>query len=445
MRELRLPPQSKEAEEAILGALLMDRNAIHRAMEMLEPEHFYQPRHAEIFRAMVTLYSRGEAVDIVTLSEALKKMDKLEVAGGTSYLGGLQESVATGAHVEHYARIVLEKATLRQMISISGEIVDSCFAGREDAMDILDEAESSILSISQGRLKQGFQSSSQLLKETFVMIQKLQDNPESLTGIPSGFAELDKLTGGFQNSDLVIIAGRPSMGKTAFALNLVQNAAIEHKKNVAVFSLEMSNEQLMLRMLTCESRVDAHKLRSGQLREDDWRLLTDAANQLAQSQIFIDDTPAITVLEMRAKCRRLQSQQGLDMIIIDYLQLARGGSKSDNRQQEISEISRGLKGLAKELNVPVLALSQLSRALEARQDKRPMLSDLRESGAIEQDADVVMFVYRPEVYDKENDELEGLSEIIIGKQRNGPIGTAHLAFVKNYTRFEELAHVPFYD
>ena len=438
-RDPRVPPQSREAEEAILGALLLDRNAIFKAIELLQPEFFYAEKNAAIFRAMVTLFQRGEAVDIITLTEELRREGSLDRAGGASYLGGLQESVATGAHIEHYARIVSEKATLRRMIEISGEIVESCFEARDEAMDILDRAESSILAVSQGRLRQGFEPINEILKATFQNIQRVYDSKSHITGVATGYDKLDLLTGGLQPSDLLIVAGRPSMGKTSFVLNVAQHAAIEEKKSVAIFSLEMSKEQLVQRLLTAEARIDAHKLRTGNLKDSDWPLLTQAAGQLAEAPIYIDDTPAISVLEMRAKSRRLQAQKGLDLIIIDYLQLARAVSRADNRQQEISEISRGMKALAKELQVPVVALSQLSRALESRTDKRPMLSDLRESGALEQDADVVMFIYRPEVYDKEDEELEGQAELIIGKQRNGPIGTVPLYFVKEYTRFENPA------
>ena len=377
-KDPRVPPQSNEAEEAILGALLLDRSAIHRAMALLEPEHFYQPRNAEIFRAMVGLYERGEAVDIVTLTEELRKAGQLDLAGGASHLGGLQESVATGAHVEHYARIVMEKSTLRRMIEVSGQIVRSCFDGREEAVEILDQAERSIMAISQGRLRQGFQPVKEILRGTFENIQRVYESQSHITGVPSGYTELDSMTGGFQKSDLIIIAGRPSMGKTSLVLNVAQHTAIEEKKRVAFFSLEMSKEQLVQRLLTAEARIDAHKLRSGNLKDEDWPLLTEAAGQLADAPIYIDDTAAITVLEMRAKSRRLQSQEGLDLIVVDYLQLMRATGRSDNRQQEISEISRSLKALAKELGVPVLALSQLSRAVESRTDKRPQLSDLRE-------------------------------------------------------------------
>jgi len=441
----RVPPHSDEAEDAVLGALLLDRSAIHRAMELLAPEHFYQPRHADIFGAMVRLYERGEAVDLVTLAEELKKAGKLDSAGGASYLGSLQASVATGAHVEHYARILLEKATLRSMIEISGRIVEDCFDARDDAMDILDRAESSILAVSQGRLKQGFAPVKDVLHATFERIQQLYEHPGQLTGVPTGYADLDRMLGGMQPSDLLIIAGRPSMGKTALVLNIAQHAAIEHKRHVAFFSLEMSKEQLAQRLLTAEARIDAHKLRSGNLKDNDWPLLTEAAGQLAEAPIYIDDTPAISVLEMRAKVRRLQSQHGLSLIVVDYLQLMRSTSRADNRQQEISEISRSLKALAKEMQVPVVALSQLSRAVESRGgEKRPMLSDLRESGAIEQDADVVLFIYRPEVYE-DTEENEGVAEIIVGKQRNGPIGSVRLAFIKEYTRFESFAREEFYE
>ena len=377
-RDPRVPPQNLEAEEAILGALLLDRNAIFKAIELLEPDHFYAAKNAAIFTAMVNLFQRGEAVDIITLTEELRREGRLERAGGASYLGGLQESVATGAHIEHYARIVTEKATLRRMIEISGEIVESCFDARDDAMDILDRAESSILAVSQGRLRQGFEPVNEILKATFQNIQRIYDSKTHITGVPTGYERLDRFTGGLQPSDLLIVAGRPSMGKTSLVLNVAQHAAIEEKKSVAFFSLEMSKEQLVQRLLTAEARIDAHKLRTGNLKDTDWPLLTEAAGQLAEAPIYIDDTPAISVLEMRAKCRRLQAQKGLDMVVVDYLQLARATARADNRQQEISEISRGLKALAKELNVPVIALSQLSRALESRTDKRPMLSDLRE-------------------------------------------------------------------
>lgn len=437
--QLRTPPHSQEAEEAVLGALLLDRGAIHRAMELLEPKQFYYPRNGEVFAAMVELYRRSEAVDIITLTEELKKAGKLEMAGGSSYLGSLQASVATGAHVEHYARIVMEKATLRSLITAASEITKACFEAREDAVDLLDTVESQILSISQGRLKQGFEPVKEILRDSFEEIQRLYDNKSHLTGVPSGYAELDKMTGGLQRGDLVIVAGRPSMGKTAFCLNVAQNAAIEQGTPVAVFSLEMNKEQLVQRLLCAEARVDAHKLRTGHLKDEDWPLLTDAAGHLAKAPLFIDDSAAMTVLEMRAKARRLQAEHGLGMVIVDYLQLARGSSRADNRQQEVSEISRSLKAMAKELRVPVMALSQLSRALIQRGgDHRPMLSDLRESGSLEQDADVVMFIHRPEVFSDE-EELEGLAEIILGKQRNGPIGTVQLAFVKQYTRFENLA------
>ncbi len=375
----RLPPQSLEAEEAVLGALLLDRGAIHQAMELLEPDQFYAPKNAEIFSSMVSLYQRGDAVDLVTLSEELKKRGTLDSSGGSSYLGSLQASVATGANVAHYARIVIEKATLRGMISAAGKIVENCYEGREDPADVLDRAEAEILSISQGRLKQGFQPVKDILMSSFEEIQKQYQSKGALTGVPTGYTKLDEMTGGMQNGDMIIVAARPSMGKTALCLNIAQTAAIEHQKKVAIFSLEMSKESLVQRLLTSEARVNAHQLRTGHLRDDDWQLLTEAAGHLASAPIFIDDSAASTVLEMRAKARRLQAQHGLDMIIVDYLQLMRATGRSDNRQQEITEISRGLKALAKELSVPVLALSQLSRAVVQRGgDKRPMLSDLRE-------------------------------------------------------------------
>jgi replicative DNA helicase len=436
----RLPPQSLEAEEAVLGALLLDRGAIHQAMELLESDHFYAPKNAEVFSAMVSLYSRGEAVDLVTLSEEMKKRGTLDSSGGASYLGSLQASVATGANVAHYARIVIEKSTLRGLISAAGKIVENCYQGRDDPADVLDRAEAEILSISQGRQKQGFLQVKDILMSSFEEIQKQYQSKGTLTGVPTGYTKLDEMTGGLQSGDMIIVAARPSMGKTALCLNIAQTAAIEHGQKVAIFSLEMSKEALVQRLLTSEARVNAHQLRTGNLKDDDWQLLTEAAGHLASAPIFIDDSGSSTVLEMRAKARRLQSQHGLDIVIVDYLQLMRASGRSDNRQQEITEISRGLKALAKELSVPVMALSQLSRAVVQRGgDKRPMLSDLRESGALEQDADVVMFINRPEMYDDTDMEQEGVAEIIVGKQRNGPTGSFKLTFVKDYTRFENPA------
>jgi replicative DNA helicase len=436
----RLPPQNTEAEEAVLGALLLDREAIHQAMELLEPVHFYVPRNGDIFQAMTSLYQKSRPVDLVTLTEELNKAGKLDSSGGASYLGSLQASVATSANVAHYANIVMEKYILRRLISSAASIVDTCYSAVEDASEALDRAEAEILSISQGRDKQSFEPVKNILMGSFERLQKQAEAGGALTGVPTGFTKLDEMTGGLQPGDMIIAAGRPSMGKTALCLNIAQNAAIEHKQKVAIFSLEMSKEALVQRMLTSEARVNAHRLRSGNMKNEDWALLTEAAGHLNQAEVYIDDSAGSSVLEMRAKARRLQAQFGLDLIIVDYLQLMRASGRSDNRQQEITEISRNLKGLAKELHVPVLALSQLSRAVMQRGgDHKPMLSDLRESGSLEQDADLVMFIHRPEMFKPEDDELLGRAELIIGKQRNGPTGTIRLTFHKDYTRFENPA------
>ena len=438
----RVPPQAHEAEIAVLGAMMLDMEAIGAGAELLTAESFYRDSHRKIFRAIMELFSKSEAVDLVTLTQELKRKKELDDVGGAAYLSTILGSVPTAANVRYHAKIVLEKAVLRRLITTATEVVQEAYDAGGDAAEILDRAENMIFDISQSRVRRDFMPMREILKHSFEVIQELYDKKEHVTGIGSGFDDLDKLTSGFQRSDLVIIAGRPSMGKTAFALNITANAAVKHDTPVAIFSLEMGKEQLVQRMLCSEARVDAHKLRTGYLADRHWSSLTTAAGQLSEAAIYIDDTPAMTVLEMRSKARRLKAEVDVGVLIVDYMQLMRGTGRVENRQQEISEISRSLKALAKELQVPVLALSQLSRAVEQRGgDRRPILSDLRESGAIEQDADVVMFVYRGEQYER-TPENQGLAEIIVGKQRNGPTGTVKLAFRSECTRFESLAMRP---
>lgn len=436
---LRVPPQALEAECAVLGAMLLDGRAISRALEILDESSFYRPAHRRIFSALITLWERKEdAIDAVALSEELRRLKEFDSVGGATYLAGLLDSVATTANVEYHAKIVQEKAILRKLIEVSTEIASGAYDAREDAADLLDRAERAMFSISDARVRKGFIQVRELISPAIKRIEKLYEEKKPVTGIETGFVDLDKLTSGFQDGDLIIIAGRPSMGKTSLAMNMAAHVALRNKQTVGIFSLEMSMEQLLLRILCSEARVSAHRLRTGYLRDKEWPLLITAAGELAEAPLYIDDTPAMSVLEMRAKARRLKSEANLSLLVVDYMQLMQGVGRQESRQQEISEISRSLKALAKELKIPVVALSQLSRAVESRSDHRPMLSDLRESGAIEQDADVVAFVYREEHY-KRTDENEGLGEIILGKQRNGPVGVAKVAFIAEYTRFESLS------
>ncbi|HEU5186009.1 MAG TPA: replicative DNA helicase [Gemmatimonadaceae bacterium] len=436
----RRPPWSEDAEQAVLAAMLIDQDAILRATEQVDDTMFYREGHRRIFRAMVAVSERGDVVDPLTLSDELQRRGELDASGGKDYIGFLVDAVPTAANVEYHAKIVREKALLRRLIEASTEIVSEAFDARQTAGELLDHAESRIFDISQQRGREGFTRIKELLWPTMERIEALQRGGKAITGVPSGFSDLDDLTSGFQPSDLIVIAARPSMGKTAFILNIAQHAAIEHNVPVALFSLEMSKESLVQRMLTGEARVDAQKLRKGMLRDDDFPRLARAAGILAQAPIFIDDSPGITLLEMRSAARRLRADANIGLVVVDYLQLIQSTSDAENRTQEISQISRSLKALAKELAVPVVALSQLSRATEQRTDKRPQLSDLRESGAIEQDADLVMFIYRQEMYegptDKDGNSLEGRAEVIVGKQRNGPTGIVNLFFHKAYTRFE---------
>jgi replicative DNA helicase len=434
----KLPPQSIEAEMSILGGILLDNEAINRVLDNLVPDDFYRESHRKIMRAMIELNEHREPCDLITLTTILKKKGELEEVGGAPYLATLVDYVPTAANIAYYSKIVKEKAISRNLISAATEIVTDGFDDQADIEELLDKAQKAIFQISENRINTPYFALSMILKDSIKYIGELYEKKESITGVPTGFIDLDQKTAGFQRGDLIIIAGRPSMGKTAFALNIAQYAAVHAQPSypVVIFSLEMSKEQLVTRLLCSEARVDASRLRTGHLVEGDWDKIMRGADKLHEAKIFIDDTPAISVMEMRAKARRLRAEHGIGMIVVDYLQLMRGGSSPESRQQEISEISRSLKALAKELSVPVVALSQLNRGLESRTDKRPIMSDLRESGAIEQDADIIMFVYRDEVYNKENPDVKGRAEIIIGKQRNGPIGTVDLTFLGEYTRFE---------
>ncbi len=433
----RVPPHDLEAERSVLGAVLIDNDALARVLEFLQTDDFYREAHRRIFAGMIALFERNEPCDIVTLHDQLAKQSALEATGGPTYLAELSLSVPTAANVHYYAKIVRERSMARRLISTATDIATCGYEGSTEVSVLLDEAESKIFEISESRVKQTYAELKQVIKQTFKTIEMLYERKELVTGVPSGFHDLDRMTSGLQKSELVVLAARPSMGKTALALNIAAHAAIHAKIPTAVFSLEMSKEQLALRLLCSEAKVDMSRLRGGFLGELDWPKLTRAAGALSQAPIFIDDSAAITVLEMRAKARRLARDKGLGLIIVDYLQLARGSGYSQSREQEISEISRGLKALAKELNIPVVALSQLNRSLEQRPNKRPQLSDLRESGAIEQDADLILFIYRDEVYNKDS-EKKGIAELIVGKQRNGPIGSVDAAFISNYTRFENL-------
>jgi replicative DNA helicase len=449
-----IPPQAVEAEMAVLGAMMLDRDAIAKAVEIIDDTCFYMNQHAKMYNCMVTIYDRNEAVDLITLTEELKRSGDLEALGGALYIENVLSSVATSANIEHHAKIVLEKSTLRKLIEASTQIITDAYGGQADVGDLIDRAERRIFSIADSKLRQGFVAMEDIVKDSFELVEQLYQQKRYVTGLESGFKDLDTMTSGFQSGEFIVIAGRPSMGKTSFALNIAGHLAIRHKVPVAVFSLEMTKEQLMLRMLCSEARVKSHSVRTGYVGKKDWGKLTTAAGTLHDAPIYIDDSADLNVLEMRAKARRLKSDVDVGIVVVDYLQLVRGHGRAENRQQEISVISRSLKALAKELNIPVVALSQLSRAVEQRErkEKRPILSDLRESGAIEQDADVVLFIYRPAVYshsaeagmemaDHEQLEEKRRAEIIIGKQRNGPVGKVDLIFIDEYTRFEDRARI----
>jgi replicative DNA helicase len=436
----KLPPQHIEAEQSVLGGILIENYAINKVMEILKPDDFYRESHRKIYEALIVLSERDEPADSITLTNELKNNGHLDSVGGASYVATLIDLVPTAANIEYYAKIVKEKAILRKLIQTSTEIITQSYEDRGDVEGFLDEAERAIFDISENRVRPSFYPIRDVVKGSFKILERLYEKKELVTGIPSGFKDLDRMTAGFQPSDLIIVAGRPSMGKTAFCLNLAQYAAIEKKTPIAIFSLEMSKEQLVIRMLCSEAHVEGTKLRSGFLSESDWPRLTIAAGNLSDAPIYIDDTAALSVLELRAKARRLKTERGgLGMLIVDYLQLMKGRARVESRQQEISEISRSLKALAKELNIPVIAVSQLSRKTEERTGNKPQLSDLRESGAIEQDADLILFIYRDEVYNRsEENPNRGKAEIIIGKQRNGPIGKIELAFLDKFTTFKEL-------
>ncbi|MFZ0075322.1 replicative DNA helicase [Exiguobacterium sp. RIT452] len=432
------PPQSIEAEQAVLGAIMIDADRLISASERLLPQDFYRAAHQRIFETMLVLSDRGEAIDLVTVTAELSTLGILEEVGGLAYLGELAEGVPTAANINYYVNVVDQKSTLRRLIRTANEIVTDGYERQNEVDVLLNEAERKILEVSQGKGSASFIPISDVLTSAYATIDKLHKQSGETTGIPTGFRDLDQVTAGFQRNDLIIVAARPSVGKTAFALNISQNVATRADENVAIFSLEMGAEQLVMRMLCAEGNVDAQRLRTGQLEDEDWGKLSLAMSSLSQAGIYIDDTPGIRVNDIRAKCRRLKQEHGLGMIMIDYLQLIQGnGRSSDNRQQEVSEISRSLKSLARELEVPVIALSQLSRGVESRQDKRPMMSDIRESGAIEQDADIVAFLYRDDYYNKETEDANTI-EIIIAKQRNGPTGTVKLAFRKEFNKFVDL-------
>ncbi|HJX09515.1 MAG TPA: replicative DNA helicase [Candidatus Binatia bacterium] len=433
----KVPPQNLEAESSVLGGILLENEAVNQVLELLRPEDFYRESHRKVFRAIVELSDRSEPVDLITLSDFLKNRGELEAVGGTAYLASLADFVPTAANISHYARIVREKSILRSLISTATEIATRGYEEQGNVEEFLDSAEKVIFDISEKKIKASFVAVGDMIKDTLKTVEKLYERKEMVTGVPTGYDDLDKLTAGLQPAELIIVAGRPGMGKTAFALNIAANAAFTGA-GVAVFSLEMAKEQLVLRMLCSEARVDSSKVRSGYLGERDFPQLAKAAGRLHEAPIYIDDTPAISVLELRAKARRLVRDRSkkIGLIIVDYLQLMRGMGTASNREQEISEISRSLKALAKELSVPVIALSQLNRRVEDRSDRRPMMADLRESGAIEQDSDVIIFIYRDEVYNKSDESKKGLAEIIVAKQRNGPIDTVTLTFLNEYTRFE---------
>jgi len=438
------PPAVPEIEAAVLGAMMIEKEAVAKAVELLTSSTFYVKAHQSIFEAMVSLFEAGEAIDTVTVYEELKKREQVDETGGAVYLSKISQNISSAANIEYHAKIILEKEILRGLITSSHEIARAAYEGTEDAFDLLDRAERKIFEITESHLKKSFTGMDRAVRDALEYIEAIHSKSNIKFSVPTGFYELDDMLGGFQKSDLIIIAARPSMGKTALALSIARNAAIDHKIPVGIFSLEMSTMQLIIRLLCAEGRLNAHLVRTGKLPHEEGVKLSKNAHKLIEAPIYVDDTPAQTVLEIRAKARRLKAEKNIGMIIIDYLQLMQGPAKAESREREISHISRSLKSLAKELNIPVIALAQMNRAVEARTDKRPQLSDLRESGSIEQDADVVTFLYRPEYYgikvDQDGNSLEGVTEIIVGKQRNGPTGDVKLAFIKEYARFENLAH-----
>ncbi len=435
----RIPPHNRDAEQSVLGSILQQTGIISKVLDFLSSEDFYFPAHKVIYQSMTALFEANEPQDLVTVSNHLKKKNKLEEAGGPAAIATLTDQVPLASNIVYYGKIIREKAILRQLIATSTEIAGRCFEEQDDIEKLLDEVEQTIFEIAKDQSGQHFEPLNHIITETFEKVTELAERRELITGVPTGFDQFDKMTAGLQDSDLIILAGRPSMGKTALAMNIVQHTALHSQTAVGVFSLEMSKSQLGMRLLCSQAKVDSNDLRTGFIKDHDWPKLTRAAGQLSDATIYIDDTPALSILEMRAKARRLKSEHDISLLVVDYLQLMRG--RADSREQEISEISRSLKAMAKELSIPIIALSQLNRSLESRPNKRPQLSDLRESGAIEQDADVICFIYRDEVYNKaEDNPKKGLAELIIGKQRNGPTGTVELAFIGKYTSFENLSY-----
>ncbi len=434
----RMPPQNLEAEQAVLGSILLKADLLGTVLEILKPSDFYKDSHRLIYEAMIELFEKNDPQDLLTVSNLLTNTNTIQQVGGPTYLASLTSIVPVTSNIASYAKIIREKSILRRLISVNTDIASRCYEEQNDIALLVDEAEQAIFDIAGTKGDQHFTHVKSIVPKAFATVEQLYKRKELITGVPSGYSEIDKMTAGLQPSDLIIIAARPSMGKTSLAMNIAQHAALAEKIGVAVFSLEMSKEQLVMRLLSSAGRIDSQRIRTGKLHDEDWPKLTRAVGMLSDAPIFIDDTPAISVLEMRAKVRRLASQHEIGLIVVDYLQLMRGRN-TENRTQEISDISRSLKALAKEHAVPVVALSQLNRGLESRSDKRPMMSDLRESGAIEQDADVICFIYRDEVYNKSEENADrGVAEIIIGKQRNGPTGVARLTFIKEFTMFENM-------
>ena len=435
---LNVQPHSDEAELAVLGSMLSSKEAVSKAIQHLKSEYFYKNSHSQIFSVMLVLFDKGIPIDTISVIEMLKKNKKLDLVGGSYFITGLVESVPTAAHVDRYSKIVTEKALLRNLITLSHDIAKEAYDDSQDIAEILDTVEQSIFAITNNRMRTGFTQINNVVVDALEKLEIIRASGGSVIGVPSGLIDLDDMTSGFQDGDLIIIAGRPGMGKTALALSMLRNASLDSNVGVGMFSLEMANHQLAMRLLCAEARVDSHYVRTGKLPSKLWRNLGISAGDLENAPIFLDDTPALSVLELRAKARRLKAEHDIGLIVVDYLQLMQGPKGVESRQQEISVISRSLKALAKELNIPVIALSQLSRAVEQRADRKPQLSDLRESGAIEQDADVVIFLYRPWIYSQE-DEDEGKAEVIVAKQRNGPTGTIQASFISKYARFENFS------
>jgi len=441
---LRVPPHNLAAEQAVLASILLNNDLMNSALEILRPEDFYQGAHRTLFSVMLDLYDKGRAIDQLTLSTALNDRGVEGEVGGLAYLSDLIQNVPTTANVSEYARLVKNTAILRKAIAVAQQITTSAFQGVSEVDEFLDQTEQAIFAIAEEKIKPSYYTMAEMAKESMKEIEKLYEKKELITGVPSGYRDLDQLTSGFQRSDMVIIAARPSMGKTAFCLDVARNASVKHKLPVAIFSLEMSRHQLALRMICSDARVNSKRLRSGYLAQDEMNRIVASVGRLSEAPIYIDDSDSLTALELRARARRLKKEKDIGLMVVDYLQLMRGTSyrsSSDNRVQEVSEISRSLKSLAKELNIPVLAISQLSRSVENRTDKRPLMSDLRESGALEQDSDLILFIYREEMYTKGDtpEDKKGIAEVIIGKHRNGPTGEVKLAFLSPYTRFEDLA------